>query len=71
MLLLLFLIGIHNYAPRHLEQAVQFLEKTINKYPYEEIMGPTYDLSDLSDAIQASIEKHYGRVLVKPSMINS
>ncbi|CAF0721112.1 unnamed protein product [Rotaria sordida] len=63
--------GIHNYAPRHLDQAVQFLEKTFKKYPYEELIGPTYDLSDLSQAMQISIEKRYGRVLVKPNVLTS
>ena len=63
-----FYLGIHNYASRHLDQAVQFLEKTINKYPYEELMGPTYNLSDLSDAMKVAIEKKYGRILVKPNM---
>lgn len=60
-------VGIHNYAPRHLDQAVDFLEKTIDKYPYEEVMGPTYDLSDLSAAMALAVEKVYSRVLVKPS----
>ncbi|CAF1531350.1 unnamed protein product [Adineta steineri] len=61
--------GIHNYAPRHLDQAVDFLEKTINKYPYEEVMGPTYDLSDLLGATKLAMEKVYSRVLVKSNMI--
>ncbi|UJR10424.1 hypothetical protein I4U23_014628 [Adineta vaga] len=60
--------GIHNYAPRHLDQAVDFLEKTINKYPYDEVMGPTYDLSDLSSAMKLAIEKVYSRVLVQPNI---
>jgi len=58
--------GIHNYAPRHLDQAVDFLEKTILKYPYEEVLGPTYDLADLSSAMKLAIEKVYSRVLIKP-----
>lgn len=66
-----FSIGIHNYASRHLDQAVQFLEKTLTKYPYEEVMGPTYDLSDLPAAMNAAIEKRFGRILVKPNETNS
>ncbi|CAF1642062.1 unnamed protein product [Adineta ricciae] len=62
--------GIHNYAPRHLDQAVQFLAKTIRRYPYEEVMGPTYDLPDLPAAMKLAIGKQYGRVLVKPNMVN-
>ncbi|CAF2794460.1 unnamed protein product [Rotaria sp. Silwood2] len=64
----LMIKGIHNYAPRHLDQAVDFLVKTIEKYPYEEVMGPTYDLSDLPNAMKIAIEKTYTRVLVKPNM---
>jgi len=67
----LLCLGIHNYAPRHLDQAVQFLAKTINKYPYEEIMGPTYDLSNLPSAMQAAIAKQYSRILVKPDMLTT
>jgi len=59
--------GIHNYAPRHLDQAVDFLEKTIMKYPYEEVIGPTYDLSDLSCAMKIAKEKVYSRILIKPN----
>jgi len=69
MIFLLYSLGIHNYAPRHLDQAVQFLEKTIHKYPYEELMGPTYDLSNLPCAMQAAIKKQYNRILVKPNML--
>lgn len=59
--------GIHNYAPRHLDQAVDFLEKTITKYPYEDVMGPTYNLSDLSCAMKIAKEKVYNRVLIQPN----
>ncbi|CAF0864766.1 unnamed protein product [Adineta ricciae] len=62
--------GIHNYAPRHLDQAVQFLAKTIRRYPYEEVMGPTYDLPDLPAAMKLATGKQYSRVLVKPNMVN-
>jgi len=59
--------GIHNYAPQHLNQAVEFLDRTIDKYPYAEVMGPTYDLIDLPVAMKVAIEKLYNRVLVKPN----
>jgi hypothetical protein len=65
----LLCLGIHNYAPRHLDQAVEFLAKTIHKYPYEEVMGPTYDLSNLPSAMDVAISKKYSRVLVKPDML--
>lgn len=33
-------------------------------------MGPIYDLSDLPSAMNASINKKYGRLLVKPNTMN-
>ena len=60
--------GIHNYAPRHLDQAVQFLDKTIQKYPYEDVMGPAYDLSDLPHAMEVAMGKQFSRVLIKPNL---
>lgn len=62
--------GIHNYAPRHLDRAVEFLSKTIDKYPYEEVMGPTYDLSDLPCAMKIATDKEFSRVLIKPNPSN-
>jgi len=63
-------VGIHNYAPRHLDQSVEFLEKTVGKYPYEDIMGPTYDLSNLVAAMKLATEKVYNRVLIKPDPLS-
>lgn len=60
--------GVHNYAPRHLEQAVDFLERTYEKYPYEQVIGPTFELSDLSSAMAMAKEKVYSRVLVQPNL---
>lgn len=62
--------GIHNYAPRHLDQSVEFLEKTVGKYPYEDIMGPTYELSNLVAAMKLATEKVYNRVLIKPEPLS-
>jgi hypothetical protein len=62
-------LGIHNYAARHLDQAVAFIEKTIDKYPYEEVLGPTYPLSDLSMAMHMAMKKVYSRVFVQSESI--
>lgn len=37
----------------HLEQAVQFLEQTQHKYPYESLVSPPFDLADLTEAFAA------------------
>lgn len=49
---------------------MDFLERTIHKYPYEEVIGPTYNLSDLSSAMKMAIQKIYSRVLIRPDPIS-
>lgn len=68
IIVILLHAGVHNYASRHLDRAVEFLAKTIGKYPYEEVMGPTYDLSDLPEAMRVAVNKQYSRILIKPDM---
>jgi hypothetical protein len=37
------------------------------KYPYDDVIGPAYDLSDLTSAMKIAREKVYARILVKPN----
>ena len=59
-------LGIHNYGPRHLEQAVQFLSDTIDKYPYHELVSQPFDLPELEEAVKLALTKKYLRVCVEP-----
>ena len=61
----LTLYGIHNYGPWHLDQAVQFLMDTVNKYPYQTLVSPPYALADLSTAIETAQSKEWIRVSVQ------
>ncbi len=59
--------GIHNYAAKHLDKSVEFLERTLNKYPYEKLVSPQiYSLTDLPNAIEEAKLKYYPRVCVRP-----
>lgn len=59
--------GIHNYNATHLDRSVDFLSRTINKYPYDELVSPNlFKLEDLPNAIQEAQNKKYPRVCVKP-----
>jgi len=51
--------GIHNYKPKHLGMALRFLEKCSRKYPYDELVGRVFSLSQINEAIEsASTGKH-------------
>ncbi len=59
--------GVHNYEAIHLRQAVDFLEKTVKKFPYDELVAAKhYSLSDLTEAIEVAKLKVYPRVCVLP-----
>ncbi|XP_072051199.1 L-threonine 3-dehydrogenase-like [Amphiura filiformis] len=60
--------GVHNYAPRHLKLAVEFLAKTSTKYPYERLVGPLYKLSQFESAVKDSLSGRYWRVGIMPGV---
>ena len=61
-------LGIHNYAPEHLEEAVRFLSKTTHKYPYSALLSPPQPLKDLPAAVQMAKSQRFFRVAVEPSV---
>jgi threonine dehydrogenase-like Zn-dependent dehydrogenase len=59
--------GVHNYNEKHLDQAVDFLYRTIDKYPFKDLVSPNvFELVDLPKAIEEAQLKTYPRVCVKP-----
>ncbi|MGH1550551.1 zinc-binding dehydrogenase [Leifsonia poae] len=60
---LLTIRGVHNYAPRHLEQAVRFLADAWDRYPFAEQVGETYALADVDRALVPST---HPRIAVRP-----
>ena len=61
----LTLYGIHNYAPWHLEEAVQFLQSSIDKYPFESLVSPPFPLAKLEQATRMAQTQEWGRVSVR------
>ncbi|MCZ8382476.1 zinc-binding dehydrogenase [Mycobacterium sp. CPCC 205372] len=47
----LTITGVHNYEPRHLEQAVRFLERTRGRYPWAEVVADPVGLDRLSTVL--------------------
>ena len=62
---LLTIRGVHNYAPRHLEQAVRFLAEAWPRYPFAEQVGETFGLEFVDDALAAAATGEHPRVGVR------
>lgn len=62
----LTILGIHNYAPRHLSQAVEFLQQAQGTYPFEKIVSKWFSLSHIDEALAAAANPANVRIGVKP-----
>jgi alcohol dehydrogenase len=58
--------GIHNYGPRHLSQAVEFLQQAQGMYPFEKIVSEWFSLSQIDEALTAAANPANVRIGVKP-----
>ena len=61
----LTLKGIHNYNPEHLGMALKFLEKYSGKYPYDELVGKVFPLSQINEAIEIASTGEFIRIGVR------
>lgn len=60
------LSGIHNYAPHHLEEAINFLARTATKYPWGDLIGPSFSLKEFEKAVKEAELDRFHRVLIDP-----
>ena len=58
--------GIHNYAPVHLERGLAHLAAHHERYPFAELVGATYPLDDIGEAVEAAFTGESIRVAVTP-----
>ncbi len=57
--------GVHNYSPRHLDEAIAFLDQTAMRYPYDELVSPPIALSELQRAVELARAQRFFRVAVR------
>ncbi|MFG1769942.1 zinc-binding dehydrogenase [Nocardia salmonicida] len=48
----LTITGVHNYEPRHLHRAVEFLHRTVHRYPWQELVAEPVPLSRVAAALE-------------------
>jgi putative phosphonate catabolism associated alcohol dehydrogenase len=58
--------GVHNYMPRHLDEAIEFLTLTVDRYPYAGLVSPPWPLEKLSLAVEEAGKRTWPRVSVSP-----
>ncbi|QDT49363.1 D-arabitol-phosphate dehydrogenase [Symmachiella dynata] len=58
--------GLHNYAPRDLATALDFLNQTQSDYPFSGLIGDSYPLDDAEAAFAAAHESGAFRVMLRP-----
>ncbi|XP_071447612.1 uncharacterized protein [Hetaerina americana] len=63
----LSVIGNSEYEPDNLQDAVQFLEATGGKFPYDELLSPVYGMTDFQSALASALDGKFLRVVVRPS----
>lgn len=63
---LVTLRGVHNYAARHLVGAIDYLEHAWYRYPFAELVGETFPLSRVDDAVALAATAKHPRIALDP-----
>jgi threonine dehydrogenase-like Zn-dependent dehydrogenase len=58
--------GIHNYHPRHLVQAHDFVLANRGRFPFAEIVDSRFPLKDLATAFRKAAERSVLRAAIVP-----
>lgn len=58
--------GIHNYAPRHLATAIEFLSAQQRQFPFAQLVTSWYPLTEIEQAFERSLQPDAIRVGVRP-----
>ena len=60
--------GIHNYHPRHLIQALDFVMTNRGRFPFKEIVDSKFALKDLDAAFKKASERTVLRAAIVPEL---
>lgn len=58
--------GVHNYTPRHLRLALEFLESEAWRYPWDQLVSAPFGLDRIEDAFAEAGRRKWHRVAVAP-----
>jgi len=60
--------GVHNYAGRHLVEAVRYLSRAWHRYPFASLVGQTFPLERADDALELAATGVHHRVALSPRL---
>ncbi|MGB0129254.1 MAG: hypothetical protein WBP72_16555, partial [Rhodocyclaceae bacterium] len=63
---LLTLRGVHNYHPRHLLQALEFVVANRERFPFHELVDGKYSLAQVGEAMRDAAERRVLRAAIVP-----
>ena len=63
---LITLSGVHNYHPRHLIQALDFVHANRKRFPFHSLVDGKYRLEDVGQAMQDAAERKVLRAAIVP-----
>lgn len=63
---LLTLRGVHNYHPRHLLQALEFVVAHRERFPFHELVDGKYSLAQVGEAMRDAAERRVLRAAIVP-----
>ncbi|MSP95841.1 MAG: hypothetical protein EXR29_01175 [Betaproteobacteria bacterium] len=63
---LITLSGVHNYHPRHLIQALDFVHTNRKRFPFHELVDGKYKLEDVGRAMQDAADRKVLRAAIVP-----
>jgi alcohol dehydrogenase len=63
---MLEIVGVYNYQPEDLETALAFLAKIQGRYPFDELVGKTFPLSEVNAAFEFAEKQRPARTAVVP-----
>jgi hypothetical protein len=62
-------LGVHNYSPSDLDEAIAFIAQTFQEYPFAELVSPPMPLSKMDAAIELAKSAQYYRVALAPMLV--
>ena len=60
------LVGVHNYHPKDLITAVEFLSLHADNFPFGQLVACSFSLQEINEAVKYALEQKPVRVMVKP-----
>lgn len=65
---LIQIVGVYNYQPEDLGEALDFLSDNISRYPFHELVGPAFPLNQAQAAVEFAESARPPRVAIIPSL---